>query len=475
MSYIRHKTRQGKKYAYEVTSYWDPEMKRSRQKTTYMGAVTEAGDILPRGQNKYIKESMILDFGEGFCLHRFMEQLPLYKTLGLVLTKKELKEVIPLIFYRISMASAMHNCERWLEGTVLQHFYSGADLSSQNISRILANLGREALQRDFFRHHLESSGGTKKSVIIDATALPNQIQTGFSAWGYSDGGVEKQFRLLCVLDSETKRPLFYRYLPGNLADVSTLEQTISELDKMGIQNSFTLMDAGYFSEGNVHALYHRKIDFLTRLPAGRALYKNLLMTEVSDLESPQYAAKYGSRGLFAKALEIDLFGQKGFAYLILDPARKGKEMNALLLQAAEESKDNKAPQIDALDFNKCGVMVLVSSKKIEPSEVVSCYYMRQSVEQVFGFCKDDLNLLPIRRHNEATIRGYLFLQFLALIFFIELREKLLNLCTVEQGLMTLRNLKCKVFDKELLVSEATKKQKELFDQLAIMVPMKLGI
>ena len=474
MSYIRHKTRQGKKYAYEVTSYWDPEMKRSRQKTVYLGAVSDTGSIIPVGQNKDVRESMILDFGEGFCLHRFLEQTPLHQTLHATLTQKELNEIVPLIFYRISMASAMQNCERWREGTVLQHFYPDADLSSQNISRVLAKLGSEILQRNFFQHHLAASGGTKKSVIIDATALPNQIQTGFSAWGYSDGGIEKQFRLLCVLDTETKRPLFYRYLPGNLADVSTLQHTIAELDKMGVQNSFALMDAGYFSETNILALYESKIEFLTRLPAGRALYKNLLLAEVHDLERPHNAAKYGSRGLFAKAVEIDLFGQKGFAYLVLDPARKGKEMNALLLQAAEEAKGN-APEIDPLDFNKCGVMVLVSSKKIETSEVVACYYMRQSVEQVFGFCKDDLNLLPIRRHNEATIRGYLFLQFLTLILFIELREKLLDLCTVEQGLMTLRNLKCKVFDKELLVSEVTKKQKELFDQLEIIAPMRLGI
>ncbi len=474
MSYIRHKTRQGKKYAYEVTAYWDSEVKRSRQKTTYLGAVSETGSIIPVGQKKYVQESMILDFGEGFCLHRFLEQIPLYQTLRATLTQKELNEIVPLIFYRISMASAMQNCERWLEGTVLQHLYPSANLSSQNISRVLAKFGSETLQRNFFQHHLAVSGSTKKSVIIDATALPNQIQTGFSAWGYSDGGLEKQFRLLCVLDTETKRPLFYRYLPGNLADVSTLQHTIAELDKMGVQNSFALMDAGYFSETNILALYENKIDFLTRLPAGRALYKNLLLTEIHDLERPQNAAKYGSRGLFAKAVEIDLFGQKGFAYLVLDPARKGKEMNALLLQAAEEANGN-APEMDPLAFNKCGVMVLVSSKKIETSEVVACYYMRQSVEQVFGFCKDDLNLLPIRRHNDATIRGYLFLQFLTLILFIELREKLLDLCTVEQGLMTLRNLKCKVFDKELLVSETTKKQKKLFDQLAIMVPMKLGI
>jgi len=101
--------------------------------------------------------------------------------------------------------------------------------------------------------------------------------------------------------------------------------------------------------------------------------------------------------------------------------------------------------------------------------------MRQAVEQVFGFCKDDLNLLPIRRHNERTIRGYLFMQFLALILFIELREKLLKLCTVEQALMLLSHLKCKVFEKELLISEPTKKQKEILDQISVMAPTSMGI
>ena len=101
MSYIRHKTRQGKKYAYEVTSYWDPEMKRSRQKTTYLGVVSETGSIIPVGQKKYVREFMILDFGEGFCLHRFLEQIPLHQTLRATLSQKELNEIVPLIFFSI--------------------------------------------------------------------------------------------------------------------------------------------------------------------------------------------------------------------------------------------------------------------------------------------------------------------------------------------------------------------------------------
>ena len=470
MSYIRHKIRNGKKYAYEVSSYWDATMRRSRQKTTYLGTVETTGEIIPSGHKRYSKESLILDFGDGFGLHGFLQQSKFYESLSAVFSKDELNEVIPLMFYRILLSSAMRNCAGWLEGNVLKYLYPKADLSSQNISRILSKLGSEHLQRKFFSHHLASTGA-KKSVIIDATALPNEINLGLSAWGYSDGGIERQFRLLCVLDAKTKSPLFYRYLPGNLTDVSTLEQTIAELAHMGIQNSFALMDAGYCSESNLKALYERKIDFLTRLPAGRILYKQLISAEISDLENLKYATKYGARGLFVKCVAIDLYGSKGFAYLVLDPARKGKEMNSLLLEGAE----NGSSEIDPLEFNKCGVMILIASKKIDASEVVSYYYMRQSVEQVFGFCKDDLNLLPIRRHSEKTVRGYLFLQFLALIVFIELREKLLNQCTVEQGMMVLRNLKCKVFDNELLVAEATKKQKELLAQLALIAPIKLGV
>ncbi len=137
-------------------------------------------------------------------------------------------------------------------------------------------------------------------VIIDATSLPNQSNTGFNAWGYSDGNIEKQFRLLCVLDQESKEPLFYQYLPGNLSDVSTLQQTIAELRHMGVNSHFALLDAGYFSEDNVNALYENKIDFLTRMPRSRLIYQNLLATKISDLENSQYATQCSTRGLFVK-------------------------------------------------------------------------------------------------------------------------------------------------------------------------------
>ena len=46
---------------------------------------------------------------------------------------------------------------------------------------------------------------------------------------------------------------------------------------------------------------------------------------------------------------------------------------------------------------------------------------------------------------------------------------------MEEVLLTMRNLKCKVYDKELIVQELAKQQKEVVEKLNIIVPKKMGI
>jgi len=120
--------------------------------------------------------------------------------------------------------------------------------------------------------------------------------------------------------------------------------------------------------------------------------------------------------------------------------------------------------------------MLISSKIIAPEDVLGAYYTSQSVEQLFGFAKSDLELLPIRCHSEATIRGYLFLQFLLLIVFTEIRQKLLNHFTVGEAVMILSTLKCKIYKKVAIIQELTKNQKKIFELCSVIVPNNpLGI
>jgi transposase len=253
MSYTIYKTVNNKKYAYEVTSYWNPELKQSRRKTKYLGAVDTNNSIVSKAERS--NEKLILDFGDGYLLNEFIKKLSIFPLIASLIQSRH-KEVIPIICYRLCMQSAMYNASCWLEANIVNILYKDADLSSQNISRVLSFLGAEKLQRIFFEQYLKIVGGAEKSIIIDATSLPNQINNGFNAWGYSDSHIEKQFRFLCVIDQEQKIPLFYRYLPGNLSDISTLKNTIAELQNMGVKNNFVLIDAGYFSQENIDDLYN---------------------------------------------------------------------------------------------------------------------------------------------------------------------------------------------------------------------------
>ncbi|MCD6218935.1 hypothetical protein J7K43_00945, partial [Candidatus Calescamantes bacterium] len=64
---------------------------------------------------------------------------------------------------------------------------------------------------------------------------------------------------------------------------------------------------------------------------------------------------------------------------------------------------------------------------------------------------------------------------LTLVVFVLLRKELQNKYTVEEVLMSMRNLKCKLFDNEILIGEISKQQKEILSLLNIIVPKKMGI
>jgi len=126
-----------------------------------------------------------------------------------------------------------------------------------------------------------------------------------------------------------------------------------------------------------------------------------------------------SGGLFVLQKRAELFGREVFAYVVLDPERKGREMKRLILQTVDEVSVREDL---GYAFLRCGVMVLVSSFEVSREDVVSTYYLRQRAEMLFGFAKDDVGFLPLWVHREESLRGFLLLQFLSLIVFAHLKK-----------------------------------------------------
>lgn len=473
MSFIRYKKFGRKEYAYEVIAYWDPVLKKPRQKSKYLGVVVDKKKkVFIRREKKQRDEKLILDFGDAYLLYEFMKRKGVLSLLDEVFGDKA-GYLISLLCYRLCHASAMDYAKIWYEGSISRFLFKDVDLSSQRISDFLRDIGDEHVQRDFFQQYIPSFTNAKKGVIIDSTALPNQIHFPFNMWGYSDSDIEKQIRFLFVVDRKSSLPLFFRYLPGNVVDVSSLRVTVEELKKFGVESSFVLIDSGFFSEDNIKGLYTEEIDFLTRLPSSRIIYKELVRQEAGKLESFDNAVRCGERALFVKQKKIDLFGKEVYASIVLDPERKGRETKKLLLEALEQEKDDE----DDIEFKlmKKGIMILVSTFKLKKKDVVPFYYLRQTVERLFGFSKDDLKIVPLRRHKEETLRGFLLLTFIALVVFVQLKKAIGEKHTVEGILLTMRNLKSKVYDDEILIQELTRQQKDITEELKIIMPKNLGI
>lgn len=472
MVFIRYKKFGKKEYAYEVTEFWDKTRRRSRQKNRYLGSVIDKENkIFEKKKISMPQEKLILDFGDSYAISKFFESQELIKIIKTIFNEYW-QELLALTTYRLCYPSAMMYANEWINGNYAKLIYPQADISSQRVSDFLKWLGDESLERKFFREYLSKFSHSNNGIIIDGTSLPNQIHMPMTAWGLSGEEIDKQIRFLLIVDRKNSDPLYFRALPGNIVDVSTLKNTIMELRKYDVKNSFVYVDAGFFSEDNIKDMYADEINFLTRLPAERVIYKQLIREESINLEKMSNLTRYGKRVLFIKQKEIELFGRKIFAHIVLDPQRKGREINRIGINLIDEKDYN-----DDFEYNLMsrGIMILISSFEISKEEIVPAYYVRQTAEKMFGFSKDDLNILPLRVHTEEGLRGFLFLQFLSLILFVQLKKLVGKEHTVEEVLLTFRNLKCKVYEKELVINEPTRQQKDLAELFGFILPKNLGI
>ena len=473
MTFIRYKIFGKQEYAYQIKSYWDSKTKKPKQKSTYLGVVIDKSKKIFEKRASTIKqEKLILDFGDSYFIKEFFEKIKFSKLIEDVFGDKK-DFFLSLINYRLCYPSAMRFSKTWFEGNYAKICYKNSDLSSQRISDFLKYLGSENLQRAFFKQYIPKYTESNEGIIIDATSLPNQIHMPITQWGLNGEEIDKQMRFLLVVDKKDSMPLFFRYFSGNIVDVSTLKNTINELQKYGIKENYVYMDAGFFSEDNILELYDQHINFLTRLPSMRITYKELIQSEEKNLEKYDNVVRYGKRALFIKQKKITLFGKDAFAYLVLDPERKGRETKNFLLQNIS-NKENSVEELEYEMTNR-GIMILVSSFDLRKEDVVPAYYVRQTAEKLFGFSKDDISLLPLRVHNEESLRGFLFMQFVTLIAFVHIKNKLGKDYNVEEILLTLRNLKCKVYDDEIIICELNRQQKNILEKLDILMPKKLGI
>ena len=492
MSYIRYKKVGDTEYAYEITAYWDKDKKHSLQKSKYLGIVLDKEDGIfqevkrrkrdlngkvisnpNRQATQYRNEKEIVSFGSGYLTKKLIEEDDVGKIFADLLPKAKLKTLKSLLSYRLINGAAMYLANDWYEGDISKHLLPSSAMSSQAISNFLKELGDEKLQKDFFRKYLPiATKDNKEGLIVDGSSLPNEINTSISEFGYNSGSIDKQIKFMSVVSADNNLPLYFRYNAGSIADISTLTNTIKELKAHNTTAKAVLLDAGFYSNDNIELLQKNKINFIIRLPSGRKLFKEVIDNEKIDLASN--AVKVSKkRVVFIKEKEIKLSNKKVYAYIILDPKKKADLVNSYLSEKIDDKQKINDAEMSKIISQK-GLFVIISSKKQKTDNILNLYYTRQKVERMFAFSKSDLNLLPLRVHSEEALRGHLFLLFLLSYFFMKIHQKLNKEFTVEQAFIILSAQKAKIYEKQIFVQEATKKQKQIFELLGYDMPEEIA-
>lgn len=419
------------------------------------------------------KERLILDFGPAFLLDQLLRREG-YDNLFSGILKKKTDSLMALLFYRVLEKGGYYLAEDWLAGSYASILFPKAQLQSQRVSELLRELGDEAVVRAFFMRYLKKviPQDRKTGILIDSTGLPNNIDFYLTAVNNHGGEINNETRLILVVDKLTKKPLFFRYNAGNVPDVSTLLATKDELRIMNVDIGMIIMDAGYPSDKALDELIDDGVSFLSRLKPNRKLYKQLVITYGKDALDDSNIVKYPGRLVSIICKKVRLTDKHdGFAYIAVDHDRRHLEWTKFTKDALddglsiEERKEKTATQ---------GFFVLVSSDAIDVQDVLQLYYTRQAIEQIFDVDKHDLNLLPLRVHNEETFRGHLMLVFLASITHLLLAEKLQkSRYSAAQVTSIFRNLKCKVYENTILVKEPVKKMNDISKILCISIPSRI--
>jgi transposase len=312
-----------------------------------------------------------------------------------------------------------------------------------------------------------------------------------------------------MVDKDLGIPVMYDLYPGSIADVSTLKNTVKKMKAQGVRNCTLIMDRGFFSTDNIDEMVSADLSFIIPPTSNLKNVKEAISTIHKNIDDPEHLELYEKEPLFVMPVSIEIGENKLKGYAYYDQKREQQERNSFykrlydlteILKSknlkpwmnpgevfrATAKKDAKFIEWKVVDgkfkvslrknavsqaINKMGKYILLYRGEFSWRECLSLYRSKDVVEKGFDVLKNDIDLMPANLRTSSSLRGYLFIAFLALILRMKLMRMMidaeLNKRYSVEGLLTeLEKIKIMVLpDGEKVTTEITKKQREILDAL----------
>lgn len=428
---------------------------------------------------------LVLRFGDVFFLDYFVKEIGFSDVVeSLPYTNKDTLHAL-LAFYMLSSVANYH-ANDWYELSYAKVLYPNAVMSSQRISETLSKVGMEESKRIFFLSYYPfirkiQMNDTKNefglgeeiddAILLDSCGLPNDAQLHITGLNNHNGNISLEVRLIYVVQQKTGLPLFFRYVPGNIIDATTVKRTIEEMKGLGINTKFALLDSGYYNGSNADILIESGISFISRVATHHAIYKESVDKLRTQLETKENLIKHNGRVYYIIETKVKIGKSKNkdaYGYLCLDTTMRYEKQKRINAKLADED----LPEEELFEsMQQAGLFMLVCTRKVEKQFLLGLYFTRNQVEEIFKIGKSGGKMLPICVEKEETFRGHLMFTFMASVITKILMDKLINSGFSPEILFSILQYQVvQIFPDFLLTSEPVRRMNDIYKLFNLKCP-----
>lgn len=419
------------------------------------------------------RKLMAADFGDMYVLDRFIRDSGMYRCIEASGSPNDDTFKALVAFYTLT-ADPNSWAADWYDGSYASALFPDADMDDRRISEFLKRIGDPEVQRAFFRSYIPMvTENDATAIIIDSTGVPNSIHMDITGISNHNGDISLEARLILVCRKSDRMPLYFRYVPGNVIDSDTLVRTVEELECMGIDPEYAILDAGYCTLENMRDLLDSHIGFITRLKPNFRMYTDMV-ADFADKLDETARVLHNDRFIRVCSAERKITGstRKIWLHLMVDEDMKNSEEKS----AFKRFQNGLIDESQLRQVSKtAGMFILVSSFYLDREEIIPAYYSRGSIEQLIDTGKTTGRMDNAAVHSEETFSGKMLLEFISLSLkqmlqnHLKARKEELSSrkrknkdsipgrnLSVQHAFYVLRRQKCDIFENRILPRETAK-------------------
>lgn len=458
-------------YLYEVSSFYDPLLKRGKKKTgPLLGKITELGGFIASHKKTLsdkVSFSSKASFEIGSIYIRecgFTKFLHQYGSDIEVKLKKvfpeDYKYIIYMAYCRIVHNSPINRMPLHIAKSMIS-INEKQVINPKKLSDVLTRIG---LDRGKCVQYMNSCMKTESesTMLVDMTNMfSNSGKIHYVKEGYNSEMVfDTQVNLMYIYSATSNQPIFYKLLNGNTKEVTGFKNCLVE---SGIKNAIIIADKGFNSKSNIELLKQHQLKYI--IPLKRD--SHLIDYSKLDQTTNEYF-KFEDRMIWYTNFEAE--GHT--IHLFKDDRLKTQESKDYLQRI-----DSKYEGYTREKYNQkqmaFGTFALISNLEDHtPHQTYAKYKSRNAIEVMFDGIKTILKADTTYMQKTETLNGWMFvnhiaIQFYYIIYTMLAEHNLLSKISVKQFITELAEHRQVKINDEWVEEAMIKSTKAMLEKLKI--------